>query len=152
MHFKQWTCYNSNNILKPFHLVKIQLWFKIHYLMNKKSTLVVKTFIWSITNTIIIPHVKWCSPSLSNDTSRKNLLNHGLTMEYKIPKHVPYLSEQKSEKKVHELHKGIKIKLFKSSNTTIVQTKQELGLSVFWANFGEWTTIESHKLTRLITT
>jgi hypothetical protein len=95
--------------------------------MNKKSTLVIKAFVPSITNTIIIPHVKWCSPSYSNDTSGRNLFNHGLTMEYKIRKHVPYLLEQESEKKVQELHKGIKIKLFKSSNHTIVQTKQELG-------------------------
>jgi hypothetical protein len=55
------------------------------------------------------------------------VLNHGLTIEYKFPKHVPYLLEQESEKKVQELHEGIMIKLFKSSNHTIVQTKQELG-------------------------
>jgi len=48
-------------------------------------------------------------------------------MENKIPMHVPYLFEQKTEKKVQELHEGIKIKLFKSNNQTIVQTKQELG-------------------------
>lgn len=65
--------------------------------------------------------------SLSNDTSRRNLLNHGLTMENKIPMHVPYFFEQKTKKKVQELHEGIKIKLFKSNNQTIVQTKQELG-------------------------